>query len=214
MIQLAVMDTEPRATSKVAGIVLAAGGSARMGRAKQLLPIDGQPMVRRITSAAHTAGLDQVVVVVGAHAQMVQQALAGLPVDVVHNQAWAEGMSTSLAAGLRALRPEMQATIIILADQPALAPGLIRELVGRYRESEALIVAPYYEEQRGNPVLFDRVLFPELLEIQGDRGGREVVGRHQDQVERIEIDDPAVTLDVDTKHDYERIGETEHGRRQ
>ena len=189
---------------QVAAVVLAAGGSVRMGQLKQLLPVGGQPMVRRVVEAVHAAGLAQVVVVVGAQAGEVEQALAGVPVDVVTNEQWAEGMSTSLGAGLQALRPEIQGALIVLADQPALTPDLLNTLVARYRATGAPIVVPFYQGQRGNPVLFDRSLFPELLAVEGDQGGRALLVRHQEQMERIEVDDPATVLDVDTRQDYEK----------
>ena len=204
MIQLAAMEPG-KGSFQVAAVVLAAGGSSRMGQTKQLLPIRGQPMVRRVTEAVCAAGLDQVVVVMGAHAEAVRDALAGLPVELVVNAAWAEGMSTSLREGLRVLRSEIGAALVVLADQPALAPELIRALVDRYRATGSPIVAPFHEGQRGNPVLFDRALFPELLTVQGDRGGRQVIARYQGQVERVLVDDVAVMADIDTHQDYEKI---------
>ena len=190
--------------AEVGAIVLAAGSSSRMGQPKQLLPIDGQPMVRRVTEAMCESGLGQVVVVVGAHAEAVTAALAGLPVEIVTNQDWAEGMSTSLRAGLGALGPEVQAVLIALADQPALTPDLLRTLVARHQSSGAPITAPFYRGQRGNPVLFDRNLFPDLLAVEGDRGGRALFARYQGQIECLEVDDPAVIQDIDTYEDYER----------
>jgi molybdenum cofactor cytidylyltransferase len=203
MIELAAMESGMKGL-QVAAVVLAAGGSSRMRVPKQLLPVDGQPMVRHVTEAVCAAGLAQVVVVVGAHAEAVAQALAGLAVEVVVNDAWAAGMSTSVQAGLHRLRQDIRAVIVILADQPALTPDLIRTLATRYRDTEALIVAPYLKGQRGNPVLFDRALFPELLAVEGDRGGRQIILRHQEHVERVEVDDMAVMLDIDTHQDYER----------
>jgi molybdenum cofactor cytidylyltransferase len=196
--------------TKIGAVVLAGGSSLRMGRLKQLLPIDGQPMVRRVVEAVCAAGLAQVVVVVGAGAEAVQRTLAGLPVEPVVNEAWMEGMSTSLHTGLRALRPEIEAAIVILADQPALSPGLIRAVVDHYRATAAPIVVPLYRGQRGNPVLFGRAVFPELLAVEGDRGGRALLTRHGAEVERFETDDPAVVLDVDTLQDYEKVKGVSH----
>jgi molybdenum cofactor cytidylyltransferase len=204
MIQLAAMTTQERTAPQVAAVVLAAGGASRMGELKQLLPVGGQPMVRRATEAVCAAGLAQVVVVVGAQAEAVTAALAGLPLDVVVNEAWAEGLSSSLRAGLGALRPEIQATLVILADQPALTPGLLRTLVDRYRATGAPLVVPFFQGRRGNPVLVDRRLFAEMQTIKGDRGARVLLARYQDALERVEIDDPAVVNDVDTPEEYER----------
>jgi molybdenum cofactor cytidylyltransferase len=123
---------------------------------------------------------------------------------VVVNEAWAEGLSSSLRAGLGALRPEIQATLVILADQPALTPGLLRTLVDRYRATGAPLVVPFFQGRRGNPVLVDRRLFAEMQTIKGDRGARVLLARYQDALERVEIDDPAVVNDVDTPEEYER----------
>ncbi len=194
--------------AEIGAIVLAAGSSSRMGRPKQLLPIGGQPMVRRVTESMCETSLAQVVVVVGAHAEAVTAALAGLSVDIVANEDWAAGMSTSVRAGLGALRPEIQAALIALADQPALTPDLLRTLVARHQSSGAPITAPFYQGQRGNPVLFDRQLFPELLAVEGDRGGRALFARYQGQIERVEVDDPAVIQDIDTIEDYESMPES------
>ena len=190
---------------QIAAIVLAAGGSARMGKLKQLLPIEGQPMVRRLAAAACQAGLDQVVAVVGARAEEVQQALSGLPLELVVNQDWPLGLSTSVQAGIRALRPEVQAALMVLADQPGLTPDLIRSLADRYRETGAPLVVPRFQGRRGNPVLVARPLFAELAAVEGDRGGRVLLARHETELEWVDVEDPALVLDVDTPEDYETL---------
>jgi len=203
MIECTLVTEERETRLQVGAIVLAAGGSVRMGEPKQLLPIDGQPMVRIVVEAVCGAELDQVVVVTGAYADEVAQALAGLPVEIVASEAWSNGMSASLREGLSALRPEMRAALIVLADQPALTSGLIESIAARYRATEAPIVAPVCLGRRGNPVLFDKTLFTELLAVEGDQGGRAVLARYVAEVEQVEVDDPAVLFDVDTLHDYQ-----------
>jgi molybdenum cofactor cytidylyltransferase len=201
------MTTEARRTPWIAAIVLAAGGSTRMGQSKQLLPISGQPMVHKVVAAVCAAGLAQVIVVVGSEAGAVAEALEGLPVNIVMNERWADGMSTSLQAGLRAMQPEAQAALIALADQPGLTPDLLAGLVSRYQDTGAAIVAPFYQGQRGNPVLFDRTLFAELLAVQGDRGGRSVIARHAQEVERVDLTGSAMLIDVDTPEEYDTAKE-------
>lgn len=203
MIECSIVIEEKVVEVPVAAIVLAAGGSERMGEPKQLLPIDGQPMVRRVVEAVCGVGLDQVVVVTGAYADLVAQALAGLPVEFVANEAWLEGMSTSLRRGLGALGPEIQASLIALADQPALTSDVLSALVARYRATGAPIVAPVCQGRRGNPVLFDRRLFADLLAVEGDQGGRTLLARYTAEVEQVEVDDSGVLFDVDTPQDYE-----------
>jgi len=190
---------------QIGAVVLAAGGSERMGQPKQLLPVRGRPMVHHVTSALVALGLPQVIVVTGAHKEAVGAALADLPVDIVVNESWAEGMSSSICAGLRALCPDLQAVLLVLADQPALTTDLLQSLVAHYRASGAPIVAPVYRGRRGNPVIFDRALFPELLAVRGDRGGRSLIERYREQAELVEVDDPAVIADVDSPEDYRRI---------
>jgi molybdenum cofactor cytidylyltransferase len=204
MIKCTPMRKGSQTKRPVGAIVLAAGGSVRMGRPKQLLPIEGQPMVRRVTEAVCRVELAQVIVVVGAQAEAVMEALDGLPAEIAVNKGWNNGLSESMKVGLRALRPEVRAALLILADQPNLTTGLLRLLVARYRATQAPIVAPVFRGQRGNPVLFDRVLFPELLAVEGDRGGREVIASHRDQVESVAVDQAAVLVDIDTQQDYEQ----------
>ncbi len=205
MIELAAVTKENWAPSPVAAVVLAAGGSKRMGQPKQLLPIDGQPMVRRVVQAVCRAALAQVVVVVGAQGERVAQALADLELEVVYNPAWEQGMSTSLRAGLGALRPEIEAALLVLADQPGLTPAVLSALVEGYRASRARIVAPFYRGRRGNPVLFARALFDELGQVEGDKGGRALLVRFEQEVMHVNLDDGAILLDVDTRQDYEEL---------
>lgn len=205
MVKFMIVTIEGVAPPPVAAIILAAGGSTRMGELKQLLPVDGQPMVRRVTQMACAAGLAQVIVVIGAQADRVQEAVHGLPVEIVVNEQWAAGMSRSVRAGLEAVRPDIQAALIVLADQPRLTPALLQKLVSRYEATRATIVAPFYQGRQGNPVLFDRALFAELMAIEGDQGGRSLLARYPEQIERVEVDDPAVVLDIDTREEYEQL---------
>ncbi|MFN2291404.1 MAG: NTP transferase domain-containing protein [Anaerolineae bacterium] len=199
------MDTEQSTRPPVGAVVLAAGGSSRMGEPKQLLTITGQPMVRRVTETVCAAGLENVVVVVGAHAHRVEEALRGLPVRVVLNRRWAEGMSTSLGIGLKALGSDVQAALVVLADQPGLTVELLRSLAAHYQTTGAPIVAPFYRGRRGNPVLFDRTLFAELQAVEGDQGGRALLTRYRSSVQEVAVDDAAVLTDVDTRQDYRAL---------
>ena len=205
MLELAVMSDRSHFNPKIAAVVLAAGGSTRMGEPKQLLMVRGRPMLRRVSEAVCAIGLEQVVIVVGAHSDAVMKALDGLSVTVIVNEDWFCGLSSSLRAGIGALRPGIEAALVVLADQPALTPELLSTLVDRYRATGAPIVAPVHKGQRGNPVLFDRALFPELMAVEGDRGGRQLLKRHEREVDQVETMDPAVLMDIDTWQDYERL---------
>jgi molybdenum cofactor cytidylyltransferase len=173
-----------------------------MGQPKQLLSLHGRPMVRLVTEAVCRAGLAQVVVVVGAGGSTVARALEDLPVEILVNDSWATGLSSSIHLGIEALRPEIEAVVMVLADQPGLKASLIESLMDRYASTGAQIVAPIFEGKRGNPVLFSQALFPELLQVQGDQGGRWLIERHRDLVERVAVADPAVLMDIDTPEDY------------
>jgi molybdenum cofactor cytidylyltransferase len=197
-----VSEDTDRAT--VAAVILAAGGSTRMGQTKQLLPVEHKPLIRHVAETVCSLNLGQVVVVTGAEAAGVRRALEGLAVDVSVNQRWAEGLSTSLQAGVSSLRPGIRAVLLVLGDQPGLTAGMLETLLQRYLAKRSPIVAPFYQGQRGNPVLFDRAFFAELLAVEGDQGARQVIGRHLDQVEQVEVDDPGVFLDLDTPEDYAR----------
>lgn len=182
-----------------AGVLLAAGESRRLGHPKQLVEWQGQPLVRRAAQAALQAGLDPVVVVTGAFAAEVQVALHDLPVQVVFNPDWAAGQSSSLRTGLEMLPERTQAALFLLSDQPYLTPELIQALTRRHAETQAAIVAPRAGGRRANPVLFDRVAFPELLALQGDAGGRQIINRYP--VEYVDWPDERILLDVDTPQD-------------
>lgn len=186
----------------IAAIVLAAGAARRMGRQKLLLPlVDGRPLVRASVEAVLGAGLDDVVVVLGADATAVEAALAGLSVRTVVNARYPEGQATSLRAGLAALQPGTEAAVLALGDQPLPDPGIVRRLVRTFREAGRPIVVPVYRDGRGTPVLFGASLFGELARVEGDQGGRGVIARDPGRVAVVAIDGP-MPADVDTPEDY------------
>lgn len=189
--------------SPVAGVVLAAGGSQRLGRPKQLLMWKGQPFIRQVCQNALEAGLAPLVVVTGARSEEIRPAIADLPVQVVHNPGWAGGQSTSLRAGLAALPGTCQGVMFLLSDQPQAGPSLIRQLVERFYVRRAPVTAPLVAGRRGNPVLFARETFNALSGVQGDRGGRAVFG--QFEADWLPWMDKRVLLDVDGEGDYERL---------
>lgn len=185
-----------------AAVVLAAGGAQRFGSPKQLLEIDGQPLVRRVVRVALAAGLHPVIVVCGAHANNVRQALAGLQVVFVDNPEWVSGQSTSLRAGLNGLPADCAGAFFLLADQPFVSLDVILALKQAHARSLAPIVAPRVGDQRANPVLFDRVTFPDLLNLEGDIGGRAVIHSGYHRVEWLDWLDAALLYDIDTPDDY------------
>jgi molybdenum cofactor cytidylyltransferase len=187
----------------VAGLVLAAGGSTRIGQPKQLLDWNGQPFVRVVAENALSSGLDPVYVVVGAHAQQVEDALKGLDVEIIRNSQWEEGQSASVKAGIKGLAAETQAVVMMLVDQPHIPPPLIEALVEAHASMVSPIVATMVEHRRGNPVLFDRITFDDLLDIEGDVGGRKIFSRYR--IHYVPWLDARIGLDVDSMEDYQRL---------
>jgi molybdenum cofactor cytidylyltransferase len=187
--------------ARIAGIILAAGGSQRFGGlSKQTLIWRGAPFARHVTQAALAAGLDPVVVVTGAHPEEVENAVGDLPVVIRRNPDWQSGQGGSVQVGIRTLPQECGGAVFLLADQPQVQPPLIEALTERHSRTLAAVVAPFVSGRRGNPVLFDRVTFVELAGLQGDTGGRALFSKHP--VERLEWEDNGILLDVDNEQDY------------
>lgn len=188
---------------RIAGVVLAAGASRRMGQPKQLLDWQGKPLARHAAQVALEAGLSPVVVVTGAFGEQVAETVAGLPVSVAHNPAWEAGQSTSVRRGLAALPSDVGGAAFLLVDQPFVTAPLVRALVDEHARTLAPIVAPLIDEQRGNPVLFDRVTFADFESLQGDTGARTLFARHR--AVWVPWHDPRARLDVDTMGDYDHL---------
>jgi molybdenum cofactor cytidylyltransferase len=204
----------------LAGIILAGGGSSRFGQPKQLLDWHGKPFVRAVAETALTAGLSPVMVVTGANAEQVETALNDLPVIIVRNADWQSGQSSSIRAGLADLlspdrgekgraaagRVEMRevgAVIFLLADQPQITPAVLQALAGEHARTLAPIVAPLVNGQRANPVLFDRITFPDLMALTGDVGGRMIFSLYPVSYLPWHAED--LLLDVDTPEEYRKL---------
>ena len=191
----------------IAGVILAAGGSTRYGQPKQLLEWKGEPFIRAVTKTALQAGLSPVVVVTGAHAEQIERAVKDLNVTVMKNEAWSDGQASSIRAGVEGLaslpQPQPGGAIFLLTDQPQLTTSVLRALVEKHAEGLYPVVAPLVMDQRANPVLFDRVTFPDLLTLEGDVGGRAVFHKHR--IEYLPWHDDRLLLDVDTPEMYQRL---------
>lgn len=185
---------------KIAAIILAAGQSSRMGGKNKLLEdFKGKPLVRHAAEAACASGAAPVLVVTGRDAGAVEQALKGLDVRLVNNPDFADGLSSSLKAGIRALPEESAGAIICLGDMPQVSAKLIDRMIDAFApERRAMIVAPVRHKQRGNPVLWARRFFPELLKLEGDIGARKLANFYSEGLLELEVDDDAAFADIDT----------------
>jgi molybdenum cofactor cytidylyltransferase len=185
---------------RVAALVLAAGRSTRMGGPNKLLAeIGGKPLVRFVAEQALASRAAPVIVVTGHERAKVEAALAGLRVRFVHNPDYAGGLSTSLKAGLAALPPEADGAIVCLGDMPQVTAALIDRMLEAFDPARgALVVVPTIEGKRGNPVVWSRRFFPDLMALEGDVGARHLIGTHGDAVAEVPVEDSAALTDVDT----------------
>jgi molybdenum cofactor cytidylyltransferase len=203
-----IMTETPNPNAPVSAIILAAGTSARMGRPKQLLPLGGTTVLARAIENVRSAGLVEVVLVLGASAEAIRRQLPPSLLEglkVVVNQAYAQGMASSLREGLSALDPQSAAALIILGDQPLLRPQTLRQIIAGYHRSGAQIVIPSHQGKRGNPVLLRRSVFPEVMALEGDTGCRAIFANHPDAILKVEVEDPGILLDIDDQDDYDRL---------
>jgi molybdenum cofactor cytidylyltransferase len=185
---------------RVAAIILAAGRSTRMGGPNKLLAeIRGSPLLRIAAEHALASRVDPVIVVTGHEHERAEAALAGLNVRCLHNPDFAEGLSTSLKAGVAAVPENVDGAIVLLADMPQVDAALIDRLIAAFDpERGRLIVVPTIDGKRGNPVLWSRRFFSDLMQLQGDVGARHLIGRYAEAVVEVPVAGQAALLDVDT----------------
>jgi molybdenum cofactor cytidylyltransferase len=190
---------------RVAGIILAAGEARRFGQPKQLLDWKGQPFIRAVVRTALEAGLSPVIVVTGANADSVEAAVSDLSVVIARNEDWQSGQASSIREGMQALLParEVGAAVFLLVDQPQIDTAILRALTAKHAEGLYPAVAPLVIDRRANPVLFDQVTFPALMQLEGDVGGRAIL--HKYRVEYLPWHDDRLLLDVDTPEQYQRL---------
>ena len=193
--------------AKVAAIVPAAGRSSRMAPHNKLLQaINGEPMVRRVATVALASGARPVIVVTGYDAGSVADALRGLEVRIVHNPSYADGLSTSLRAGLRALPEGCDGALICLGDMPGIEVGVLRALITAFEASgRDAICVPVRHGRQGNPVLWGASYFAEMMAIDGDRGAKPMIARHADHVIEMEVATNGIFEDVDAPSDLARL---------
>jgi len=190
----------------VSAIVLAAGTASRMGSQKQLLQLGNKTLLEHVLANLRAAkGVKEIVVVLGAAAEEIRPLLAASDAKVVVNEAFREGMSTSLQCGLRALDRQAGATLVVLADQPLVKPATLDRMIAEHAQHKPQILIPLYRGFRGNPVLLDKSVFAEIEGLNGDMGCRAIFGDHLDNIRKLEVDDVGVLLDADRPQDLQML---------
>lgn len=188
----------------ISSIILAAGTSSRMGKPKLELILGNMTLLEHTLSKFLNANVDEVILVLHP-SQSIPESIKSGKVRIVFNPAYRQGMSTSLKAGLAAVKKESIAVIIGLGDQPLVSTATINALIDAYLRTKAMIILPTYMGKRGNPVLFDTKMLPEIMRVSGDEGARSVLEKHSKLIHELEVDDEGVVIDIDTMEDYLRI---------
>ena len=185
-------------------IILAAGASRRLGHAKQLLNMEGMPLLSYMITQAIKTKARRVFVVLGASAEAIRSTVVNDQVEWVENSNWKEGMSSSIRSGINHLikhHPEVEATVLMMCDQPFVTTGLINQIIEKQMQSGKDIVTCSYGGVVGPPTLFTFKFFPELLKLKGDAGAKKIIERSPDQVATVDF--PRGEIDIDTESDYQ-----------
>ena len=190
----------------VLGVVLAAGGSTRMGRPKQLAELDGRPLLAHVLAAVDAAPVDRVVVALGGAADAVLEQVDLGRAEPLVVDGWAAGMGHVLASTLAQAGDDWEAVVVLLGDQPLVPGGAVARVVEAWRSGAGPVVTATYGGRPGHPRLFDRGLLPELLRLTGDTGARDLLATHPDRVHRVEVGDLGSDTDIDVEADLERVG--------
>lgn len=184
----------------IGAIVLAAGGSSRLGAPKQLVEFRGETLIRRAAKAALESVCDRVVVVVGS--REMRREIDDLPVCVVENENWRRGISSSIRAGLAQISSQ-DGVIITLCDQPFMTARVLNELISTHCKTRCPIIASTYGTTRGVPAFFAPELFDELVSLTEDEGARRIIASHPEKVATVEF--PQGAIDIDTLEDYKHL---------
>ncbi len=190
----------------VAGIILAAGASSRMGEDKALLNWHGRTFLEHLSAALRSAGAQPLRVVLGANAEEVQRRVKFGAEEVVVNREWQRGMLSSLVSGINSLpHQDVTAAVVCLVDHPCVSSRLIRALIEKHRETGKLIIQPIYQGRRGHPVLFAASLFNELRVAPPEVGARHVVYQHAGDILEVATDEEGIVLNINDKAAYEKV---------
>lgn len=187
-------------------IILAAGSSNRMGKAKQLLHIGAKTLLMHTIDEARNILPDTVYVVTGAHATSIEVELNKAHVHLCYNPDWQEGMASSIKSGLKAVlqaNPATKGCLICVCDQPFLSTAILSGLISKHKENTSAIIASAYRNTIGVPVLFDRQFFPLLMDLKGQEGAKKLLNSRYQQVVHVLF--PKGDIDIDTPEDYDNL---------
>jgi len=204
----------PHGKSQIGAVILAAGGSSRFGRPKQLIPLRGKSLIRRMIDAACEAGCSPVVVVTGGDSEKVHREIDRACIIRVQNKQWHRGIGSSIRCGIRGLiknAPDVEASVLLVCDQPAVDARVIERLIALRETTRKSIIASSYADTLGVPALFDRSFFPELLSLDDKAGAKSIISRNRNRVEEFAF--PQGEVDIDTWEDWEKFDRRSHPER-
>jgi len=186
-------------------IVLAAGMSKRMGEPKMLLPWGDMTVIEQVVATFARSGVDDVLVITGRYKEQVEEVLKNHSIRIFHNDEYESGeMLSSLQCGLRALKPEVEGTLIALGDQPQVQERSVRMVCEAFRTMKSNLVVPSYQMRRGHPWLVARPLWDDLLRMKSPQSPREFLNEHKNEIHYVNMDDPNILADLDTPEDYQK----------
>jgi len=197
--------------NKTGIIVLAAGSSSRFGRPKQILPFQNKTLIQNLTQECVKAGLFPIVIITGAHAAQVSEAVNNYEAEILYNKDWVEGMASGIVAGITKMLDQVvipEDVIISVCDQPFLSAELFLQLKNKRSETGKGIVACTYADTMGTPVLFKNTFFKELLELKGEEGAKKLLKLHKADVATVSF--PKGSIDIDTEEDYQNLLKGKH----
>ncbi len=186
------------------GMILAAGESKRMGKPKLLLPFGEKTIIETVIDSVIQSKLDDVLVVLGAHREKIEKKIKDFSIKIVVNPNFKNDMLSSVQCGFRALPEDVEASLVILGDQPEISSALINKIVEVYKRSKKGIVLPVYRKNRGHPVLIDMKYQGEIEDLNPDLGLRNLVYKHAEDILEVEVITPSILQDIDTIEDYNR----------
>jgi len=186
------------------GMILAAGESKRMGKPKLLLPFGEKTIIERVIDSVIQSKLDDVLVVLGAHREKIEKKIKDFSIKIVVNPNFKNDMLSSVQCGFRALPEDVEASLVILGDQPEISSALINKIVEAYKKSKKGIVLPVFRKNRGHPVLIDMKYQGEIEDLNPDLGLRNLVYKHAEDILEVEVITPSILQDIDTIEDYNR----------